>query len=151
MPILNPNGYAMCVASTDVRIARIEGYITNLEEGLTMFNKVSTYVFSKLEITLDEDMNMPKKRMEAKLNAHKVELQLVKLEKLMYIMWFKNKMVNIKTQLYKKYDDLTFDAMSSYEAVMETDPTNYTDKDYIQYIKGTSSQREYIKMICGGN
>jgi hypothetical protein len=150
MPPFDANALAMCLASTDVRIAKIEGYITKLEERLTMFNKVSGYIFSNLEITLDDDSNMPKKRMEAKLNAHKVELQLVKTEKLIYIMWFKGKLPTIKTQLYKKYDDLTFDAMSAYEAVMATNK-DYTDKDYIQYIKDTSFQRDYIKKICGVN
>jgi hypothetical protein len=40
--------------------------------------------------------------------------------------------------------------MSAYEAVMATNK-DYTDKDYIQYIKNTSAQRDYIKKICGVN
>jgi hypothetical protein len=138
MPTFDANALAMCLASTDARIAKIEGFITSIEAPLTA---------SFLVCDGDETI---KKRLEAKLNAHKAELQLVKTEKLIYIMWFKGKLPAIKNQLYKKYDDLTFNAMSSYEAVMDTNK-DYTDKDYIQYIKSTSFQREYIKKICGVN
>jgi hypothetical protein len=54
---------------------------------------------------------------------------------------------NINNKQSEKYDDLTYEAMSAIEAVMDVD-TSYTDENYVEYISSTSDQRNYIKQLC---
>lgn len=131
------------IASTDIRIAKITKYISTNEEYLLIYNKVSA-----LAVELDDTVdNMPKKGLEAKIHAHKTELKLVMLEKFIYIMFLNGKIHELRHKLYEKYDELTYEAMSAFEAVMAVD-TSYTDDNYVEYISSTSDQRNYIKRLC---
>ena len=146
MPITMQSTLDTSIADANERIAKIAKRISETEDLLDIYH---TKVFEVIDGGYDNIDTSPMINMlEAILRCDKVELNRVKVEKMIYVAYHTDKIQLLGKQLYKKYEELMVEAKSGFEELMSPFPTTKED-DYVKYNNDASVQKEYIKALCG--
>jgi hypothetical protein len=126
-----PQQISMCVASCDERIASIQSKLDSWK----VYGKVLGLVSFKME-----DKNAEK------MKNYENNIQLIKVEKLIYQALAKSGNGAIFPKLFQKYSDLMGISYDISGNMVRLDGVE--EQEYLEYCASSLKQREYIQKLC---
>jgi hypothetical protein len=126
-----PQQISMCIASCDERIASIQTKLNSWK----VYGKVLGLVSFKME-----DKNAEK------MKNYENNIQLIKVEKLIYQALTKSGNGAIFPKLFQKYSDLMGISYDISGNMVRLDGVE--EQEYLEYCASSLKQRDYIKKVC---
>ena len=137
-----PQQISMCITSCDDRIASIQDKL----EDWKVYNNMLSLVSMCYEKEDDKEIFKMEDKHAEKIKNYENNIQLIKVEKLVYQTLGKGASGVIFQKLFQKYSDLmtiSYDIsgnMVQFEGIEE--------QEYLEYCSSSLKQREYIQKLC---
>jgi len=140
--VFTPQQISMCIASCDERIASIQTKLDSWK----VYGRVLGLVSSCYDKEEDKSVFKMEDKNAEKMKNYENNIQLIKVEKLIYQSLAKSGNGAIFPKLFQKYSDLMAVSYDISGNMVRLDGVE--EQEYLEYCASSLNQRDYIKKIC---
>jgi hypothetical protein len=140
--VFTPQQISMCVVSCDERIASIQDKLSDWKVYSTVLG-LATTLYEKEE---DKAVFKMKDKNAEKMRNYENNIQLIKVEKLVYQTLGKGARGVVFSKLFQKYSDLMANSYDISGNMVRFDEME--EQEYLEYCASSLKQREYIQRLC---
>jgi len=140
--VFTPQQISMCVASCDERIASIQTKLDSWK----VYDRVLGLVSSCYDKEEEREVFKMEDKNAEKMKNYENNIQLIKVEKLIYQSLTKSGNGAIFPKLFQKYSDLMGISYDISGNMVRLDGVE--EQEYLEYCASSLKQRDYIKKVC---
>jgi len=140
--VFTPQQISMCIASCDERIASIQTKLDSWK----VYDRVLGLVSSCYDKEEEREVFKMEDKNAEKMKNYENNIQLIKVEKLIYQSLTKSGNGAIFPKLFQKYSDLMGISYDISGNMVRLDGVE--EQEYLEYCASSLKQRDYIKKVC---